>query len=62
MAQKQYKCDVCGATLDSQAKLEEHQRQMHPHYGCKICGETFSTESELEAHLRMEHPEQTPTP
>ena len=62
MAQKQYKCEVCGATLNSEAELENHIRKMHPQYGCDICGETFSSESELETHKRIEHPEQTPTP
>jgi DNA-directed RNA polymerase subunit RPC12/RpoP len=61
MAQKQYKCEVCGATVDSKAELEEHQRKMHPQYGCAICGETFSSESELDTHKRIEYPEQTLT-
>jgi DNA-directed RNA polymerase subunit RPC12/RpoP len=60
MAQNHYKCEVCGATLASEAKLEEHQRKMHPQYGCEICGETFSTDRELEIHSRIVHPEQTP--
>ncbi len=61
MALKQYKCEVCGATLNSQADLEEHQRKMHPQYGCEICGETFGSERELEIHRQIEHPEQTHT-
>jgi DNA-directed RNA polymerase subunit RPC12/RpoP len=61
MAQNEYKCEVCGATLNSKAELEEHSRKMHPQYGCDICGETFSTESELETHIRIAHPEQTAT-
>lgn len=60
MAQDQYKCEVCGATLAGEAELEEHRRKMHPQYGCEICGETFSSESELEIHRRIAHPEQTP--
>jgi DNA-directed RNA polymerase subunit RPC12/RpoP len=60
MAQKQYKCEVCGATLDSKTELEEHDRKLHPQYGCGICGETFSSERELEIHSRIAHPEQTP--
>jgi DNA-directed RNA polymerase subunit RPC12/RpoP len=59
MAQKQYKCEVCGATLASEAELENHTRKMHPQYGCDICGETFSSESELETHNSIAHPEQT---
>jgi DNA-directed RNA polymerase subunit RPC12/RpoP len=59
MAQKQYKCEVCGATLVSEAELENHTRKMHPQYGCDICGETFSSESELETHNSIAHPEQT---
>jgi DNA-directed RNA polymerase subunit RPC12/RpoP len=59
MAQNQYKCEICGATLDSEAELEKHKRQMHPQYGCEICGETFSSENELEIHSRIAHPEQT---
>jgi C2H2-type zinc finger/Zinc finger, C2H2 type len=61
MTQDQYKCEVCGATLDSQAALEEHTRKLHPQYGCDICGETFGTQSELETHTQIAHPEQTPT-
>jgi hypothetical protein len=61
MAQNQHKCEVCGATLESKATLEEHYRKMHPQYGCKICGETFGSESELEFHNRIEHPEHTST-
>jgi transcription elongation factor Elf1 len=61
MAQKQYKCEICGATLNSQAELEKHNRQMHPQYGCDICGETFSSQSELEIHTEIAHPEQAPT-
>jgi DNA-directed RNA polymerase subunit RPC12/RpoP len=61
MTQNQYKCEVCGATLDSQPELEEHTRKMHPQYGCEICGETFGSERELEIHRQIEHPEQTPT-
>ncbi len=59
MAQKQYKCEVCGATLASEEELENHTRKMHPQYGCDICGETFSSESELETHNSIAHPEQT---
>jgi DNA-directed RNA polymerase subunit RPC12/RpoP len=59
MAQKQYKCEVCGATLNSEAELENHTRKMHPQYGCDICGETFSSQSELETHNSIAHPEQT---
>jgi len=61
MAQEQSKCEVCGATFESQEKLEEHTRKLHPQYGCDICGETFSSQSELEAHSHIEHPEQTPS-
>jgi len=61
MAQNQYQCEVCGAILENEAALQEHQRKMHPQFGCEICGETFSSESELENHKRAEHPEQTPT-
>jgi hypothetical protein len=61
MTQKQYECEVCSATFDSKAALEEHNRKLHPQYGCEICGETFSSERELEIHNRIAHPEQTPT-
>ena len=59
MTQNQYKCEVCGATLETATALEEHNRKMHPQYGCDICGETFSSESELETHNQIAHPEQT---
>jgi tRNA(Ile2) C34 agmatinyltransferase TiaS len=61
MAQEQYKCEVCGARMNSKAELEDHTRKMHPQYGCEICGETFSSERELEIHHQIEHPEETPT-
>ena len=61
MVQKQYRCEVCGAMLDSEAGLEAHQREMHPQYICDICGETFSSQSEREAHNRIAHLENTST-
>lgn len=30
MADDQYECDMCGATFDSQAELEEHNQEEHP--------------------------------
>ena len=60
MAQNQYICEVCEATFDSEAALEEHRRNMHPQYGCTICGETFRSERELDIHYHVEHPEHTP--
>ena len=61
MVQRQPTCEICGATFDSEADLEDHHRKLHPKYGCAICGETFSSESQLEMHYRVEHPEQTAT-
>jgi transposase-like protein len=61
MAQNQYKCEECGATFNSQAELEKHNRTAHSRYTCEACGQTFSSESELETHNRQTHPEmQTP--
>jgi DNA-directed RNA polymerase subunit RPC12/RpoP len=61
MAQNQYKCETCGATFNSEAELEKHNRTMHSQYKCEVCGATFSSESELEAHNRSMHPEKTST-
>lgn len=57
MAQKQYKCETCDATFNSEAELEQHNRTMHSQYKCEVCGATFTSESELEAHNREMHPE-----
>jgi transposase-like protein len=61
MAQDQYKCNECGATFNSKAELEQHNRTMHSRYTCEACGETFNSESELEAHNRKAHPEMQKT-
>jgi DNA-directed RNA polymerase subunit RPC12/RpoP len=61
MAQNQYKCEACGATFNSEAELERHNRTAHSQYKCEACGATFSSESELEAHNRSMHPEKTST-
>ena len=57
MAQNQYKCEACGATFNSEAELETHNRTMHSQYKCEACGQVFNSESELEAHNRTAHPE-----
>ena len=62
MAQNQYKCEVCGATFNSEAELEQHNRTMHSQYKCEVCGQVFNSESELEAHNRTAHPERQETP
>ena len=61
MAQNQYKCEACGATFNSEAELEKHNRTAHSQYKCEVCGATFSSESELEIHNRSMHPEKTST-
>lgn len=62
MAQNQYKCEACGASFNSEAELEQHNRAMHSQYKCEACGQTFNLQSELEAHTRTAHPEQQGTP
>ena len=57
MAQNQYKCEECGATFNSQAELEKHNRTMHSRYTCEACGQTFNSEADLDAHNRQMHPE-----
>jgi transposase-like protein len=57
MAQNQYKCEECGATFNSQAELETHNRTMHSRFTCEACGQMFNSEAELEAHNRKTHPE-----
>jgi transposase-like protein len=57
MTQNQYKCEECGATFNSQAELEKHNRTMHSRYTCEACGQVFNSEAELEAHNRQMHPE-----
>lgn len=61
MAQNQYKCEACGATFNSEAELERHNRTAHSQYKCEACGATFNSESELEAHNRTAHPERQGT-
>ncbi len=62
MALNQYKCEECGATFNSQAALEEHNRSMHSRFTCEACGQTFGSERELEAHNRIVHPEEQGAP
>ena len=57
MAQNQYKCEECGATFNSQAELETHNRTMHSRFTCEACGQTFNSQAELEDHNRKMHPE-----
>jgi len=57
MAQNQYKCEECGATFNTEAEREQHNRTVHSRYTCEACGQTFSSETELEAHNRKMHPE-----
>ena len=57
MAQNQYKCEECGATFNSTAELEQHNRSMHSRFTCAACGDVFESETELEAHNREMHPE-----
>jgi DNA-directed RNA polymerase subunit RPC12/RpoP len=59
MTQNQYKCEACGATFDTQAELDRHNRATHSQYKCEVCGATFDSESELDAHNRSMHPERT---
>jgi DNA-directed RNA polymerase subunit RPC12/RpoP len=62
MAQNQYKCEECGATFNSEAEREQHNRRVHSRYTCEACGQTFGSEAELESHNRMVHPERVNTP
>ena len=62
MALNQYKCQECGATFNSQAALEEHNRSMHSRFTCEACGQVFHSENELEVHNRVAHPEEERAP
>jgi DNA-directed RNA polymerase subunit RPC12/RpoP len=62
MAQNQYKCKECGASFNSEAELEKHNRTMHSQYKCAVCGAMFNSETELEAHNRSMHPNRKGTP
>lgn len=62
MAQDQYRCEDCGATFDSQAELETHDRTTHSRYVCEVCGAIVTSERELEDHNRDLHPEMQRTP
>lgn len=57
MTQNQYQCEECGATFNTVAEREQHNRAVHSQYTCEACGERFSSESELESHNRELHPE-----
>jgi DNA-directed RNA polymerase subunit RPC12/RpoP len=57
MAQNQYKCEECGATFNTEAEREQHNRSVHSRYSCEACGQILNSESELEAHNRQMHPE-----
>ncbi len=58
----QYTCQECGATFNTQAEREQHNRMVHSQYRCDVCGEVFDSQEELEAHGRVEHPEHQGTP
>jgi DNA-directed RNA polymerase subunit RPC12/RpoP len=52
-----YTCQDCGATFDSQAEREQHNRMAHSQYNCDECDEVFGSEEALESHSHVEHPE-----
>ncbi len=58
----QYTCQECGATFNTQAEREQHNRMAHSQYRCDVCGEVFDSQEELEVHGRVEHPEHQGTP
>jgi DNA-directed RNA polymerase subunit RPC12/RpoP len=52
-----YTCQECGATFDSAAEREQHNRVEHSQYHCDDCEQVFGSEFELEDHGRVSHPE-----
>jgi transposase-like protein len=57
MAENQYKCEVCGATFNTEAEWEKHNRIKHALYTCENCRQTFNKEDEFAAHNFKMHPE-----
>ena len=49
MAENQYKCEVCGATFNTEAEWEKHNRIKHALYTCENCRQTFNKEEEFAA-------------
>ena len=60
MVQEKHKCQVCGATFETEADLKIHHRTIHERFRCESCGKTFHSESELKTHLWVSHPEDIP--
>jgi DNA-directed RNA polymerase subunit RPC12/RpoP len=56
-AMAEYRCQECGATFDTQADREQHNRIEHSQYMCDECGDVLTSEDELDVHAHMEHPE-----
>ena len=54
---KQYRCEECGATFDTQVEWEQHNRKVHSRYTCENCQEKFDAEAEFAAHNFKMHPE-----
>lgn len=60
MLQKEYRCNVCGATFDNEREFDQHNRTSHSQHVCEECGRRFKSESELKTHYWVAHPEETP--
>ena len=57
MAEKEYRCEECGVTLENGADWERHNRKVHSRYTCETCQHTFEAEEEFESHNFKMHPE-----
>lgn len=60
MVQKEYKCQTCEETFESEAEWRLHHRTKHEQLRCEVCGHTFHSESELKTHRWVAHPEDIP--
>ena len=62
MIPDQLRCSECGASFNTPAELENHNRTVHSRFTCATCGQMFDSEEELDAHNREMHPEKQKTP
>ena len=62
MIPDQLRCSECGATFNTPAELENHNRTVHSRFICATCGQMFDSEEALDAHNREMHPEKQQGP
>jgi len=62
MIPDQLRCSECGASFNTSAELEYHNRTVHSRFICATCGQMFDSPDELDAHNREMHPDKQKLP